>query len=127
MQWKTFIAIAIGGGAGSCLRYVLLEQMNTYSWWTPIIFVNIFGSLLLGILTGWFYIKGTKEWLRLGLGVGFCGGFTTMSTFAAEATQFALNGFLGFIYVGVTLFIGLAATGFGFWLGKVTGERRLQQ
>ncbi|ARK29267.1 fluoride efflux transporter FluC [Halalkalibacter krulwichiae] len=85
-HWKTLIAIGVGSAIGTIGRYSLnlLTLETGYPFGT--IIENLFGSLLLGFLTAWFLVYVPKEWLKAGLGVGLCGGFTTMSTLAADAT-----------------------------------------
>jgi CrcB protein len=81
--------------------------------------VNIAGCLLIGILHG-LSQKGdvmTPEW-RLFLTVGFCGGFTTFSTFAQENMSLMKDGsFLYFaLYTALSVFLGLFACWFGNFL-----------
>jgi fluoride exporter len=78
--------------------------------------VNIAGCLFIGILLG-LSQKGdllTPEW-RIFLTVGFCGGFTTFSTFAAENLALLKDcNYLYFaLYAGLSLFLGLLATYLG--------------
>lgn len=84
-QWKNIIAIGIGAAIGTIGRYELnLLTLDTgYPFGTMI--ENLLGSLLLGFLTAWFIVFVPKTWVKTGLGVGLCGGFTTMSTLAADA------------------------------------------
>ncbi|TSB44942.1 fluoride efflux transporter FluC [Alkalicoccobacillus porphyridii] len=124
MQWKTIAAVAIAGAIGTCVRYLLQLTIQTDHWLNVTLIVNLSGSLLLGILSGWLYIQSQKEWIRIGLGVGFCGGFTTMSTFAAESIQFFNKGSEMIPYVAVSMFAGVAACGCGIWIGTYLSERR---
>lgn len=83
------ILIAAGGALGAvsrhavnqaCLRYIGPE----YPW--GILAVNIAGSFALGLLVGWLALAGRPDAteMRLALGVGFLGAFTTMSAFALD-------------------------------------------
>ena len=81
------ILVAIGGAVGACLRYLVgrwalvsLGAGLPFGTWT----VNITGSFAMGLLAGWLTrIDGSDE-LRLLLGVGVLGGFTTFSAFSLE-------------------------------------------
>jgi CrcB protein len=87
MKKKIFnsLLVASGGAVGSLLRYLvsLAHSFGPYST----LFVNLVGSFLLGIITVLILQRKEQEWLKLLLGTGFCGGFTTMSTFSLELTH----------------------------------------
>ena len=85
--------VALGGAAGAALRYHMGRAMTQWLG-APIVTafpfatlaVNAIGSLLMGVLAGWL-VRNTgegDEQLRLLLGVGLLGGFTTFSAFSLE-------------------------------------------
>ena len=85
--------VALGGAAGAALRYHMGRAMTQWLG-APIVSafpfatlaVNAIGSLLMGVLAGWL-VRNTgdgDEQLRLLLGVGLLGGFTTFSAFSLE-------------------------------------------
>jgi fluoride exporter len=84
----TIAAIAAGGSLGALARYgidVGIEQRSEalFPWSTFVI--NLSGCFLVGVLIGALVDRHhTPEWVRLGLVVGFCGAYTTFSTFAQE-------------------------------------------
>ncbi len=116
---RVIIFAGIGGFLGTILRFIISRyfQVYTYSsfpWGT--FWINIIGSLLIGILYGIFE-KGdfiAPEW-RIFLTVGFCGGFTTFSTFSNEGFLLLQNRefFQLAVYAGLSLFFGLMAVFFG--------------
>src|SRR5688572_17393252 len=84
-----FLLVFIGGGLGSMLRHAV-NQANAaifgfnFSYGT--LFVNIVGSLAMGLLAGWFAFRGEGgQFLRLFLTTGILGGFTTFSAFSLDA------------------------------------------
>ncbi|WP_088104023.1 fluoride efflux transporter FluC [Halalkalibacter urbisdiaboli] len=108
------VSIAVGAGIGTLLRFILATGFSTgYPMGTFL--ANIIGSFVLGALTGWFMYRIPKEWVRLGLGVGLCGGFTTMSTLAAD-TVFLLENHLlqAVIYVSSSLLGGIVCALIGY-------------
>ena len=81
--------------------------------------VNIAGCLLIGILWG-FFTKNMSESKQLLLMTGFCGGFTTFSSFSYEGVQMLMDRrwFTFAIYTGISVTAGLLATYFGFKLSS---------
>ena len=79
-------AIAVGGALGSVASYLLgafvAARGAGLPWGT--LAVNVTGSLLLGFLVRHLAHPDQSAVLRAGLTVGFCGGYTTFSTFSVE-------------------------------------------
>ncbi|MBB4612077.1 fluoride efflux transporter CrcB [Novosphingobium taihuense] len=114
--------VAIGGGVGAMLRYhagravTAFAGPNTVFPWGTFL-INVSGSLLMGLLAGWLARQDGAESLRLLLGVGVLGGFTTFSAFSLETAmlmQRGLYGMAGFYALGsllggvAGLFLGLS-------------------
>ncbi|PYZ92077.1 chromosome condensation protein CrcB [Salipaludibacillus keqinensis] len=125
----TIIAIFIGGIAGTLLRYLINLQTMTLLFPLGTVIENLVGSLLLGILTGWVMVKMIPPLLKEGLGVGFCGGFTTMSTLAADSVLLA--GELSMLYSGLYLLIslvgGVTLALFGMIMGQKIAKGKLKE
>ena len=118
--------VAVGGAFGAALRYQLGRAMTVwlgpaamtvFPWAT--LTINVLGSLLMGFLAGWLAFRGAEggEQLRLLLGVGVLGGFTTFSAFSlelvllVERSEYTLAGLYAFLSVAMGicgLFAGLA-------------------
>ena len=112
---KELLYIFLGGGTGSVLRYwiqeVLHERIVPYSFPWATFTVNILGSFLIGL----FYSASTRFNLttevRLLLTAGFCGGFTTFSTFSNDGLTLLKGGFYGtfILYTTLSIVLGLLA------------------
>src|SRR5579859_5451924 len=121
---KTVMIIALGGAAGSVARYgVQVYVYKLYPFIFPIgtFLVNILGCLLIGIIYG-LSEKGnllTPE-LRMLLTTGFCGGFTTFSTFAYENVNLLSRS--DFPYAGIytlgSVILGIAGVYLGILVVK---------
>jgi CrcB protein len=121
---KQAILVFIGGGFGSVARFFIGKYLNTPGNHIPYgtLLVNILGSLLIGIILG--YLSKTSNMSQsqsLLLASGFCGGFTTFSTFAYENQLFIKNGDFNnlLIYTFTSLFIGVAAVFAGLYISKL--------
>jgi len=105
-----YLLIALGGAVGSLLRYSLggLVQRTSDSGF-PIgtMFVNVSGCFIIGILVRQFMNMQLTPELRALLIVGFCGGFTTFSTFSAETLGLIEGGEYARATTYVVLSVGL--------------------
>ena len=111
-----FIAVFIGGGIGSLLRYLTGLYLPF-----PTFVVNIAGSFILGILFGIFVDKPeVNQGLKLALTVGFCGGLTTFSTLSFQLFELIkMNEFVNcLIYAMISLIIGVIAVSAGVYCAK---------
>ena len=122
MLLKNFMLAGFGGFLGTLLRYAvsLLIRSGTFPMATFI--VNITGSFILGVIIGYLLRTNTAESsLRLFLVTGFCGGFTTFSSFSYENLGLLKAGNYSyfFLYVAGSLVIGIFATYLGLLLMKL--------
>jgi CrcB protein len=117
-----FLLIALGGGVGSILRYLMHEWIQRaagvrFPFGT--LSVNVLGCFAIGCLAALFgeHSQIPKEY-RLGLTVGLLGGFTTFSTFGFETFKLFEQGAAGpaFAYLLASGGLGISAVALGFWL-----------
>ena len=85
-----FSLVALGGAIGAATRYgvSLAFGARADGWPVATFAINVFGSLLIGVLAGWLTTRGDagEPW-RLFLGVGVLGGFTTFSAYSLETLR----------------------------------------
>lgn len=119
------LVVFLGSGAGGAARYVVSRLAKThvgqsmFPWET--LAVNVVGCFIIGIIYGY---SGDCRWLsdrvKLLLAVGFCGGFTTFSTFANENYTLlsTSNLLLSSIYIATSVIVGIAATTLGYHIAR---------
>jgi CrcB protein len=120
---KQVILVFLGGGFGSALRFLLGKYLNSTASGIPYgtFAANILGSLFIGIILGLAAKNQTiTEQHTLLLATGFCGGFTTFSTFAYENHIFLKSGdfMTFFLYTIASFVIGFAAVFLGIFAVK---------
>ncbi|MCU0445992.1 MAG: fluoride efflux transporter CrcB [Microscillaceae bacterium] len=114
---QNYFWVFVGGGLGSICRFGLgrwLNQNSALPWGT--LAANVLGCFLIGVLIGYFQKNPAYSASGMFLWVtGFCGGFTTFSTFAYENMTLLKNGnhYNFLIYSGFSLFLCFLGT----WLG----------
>jgi fluoride exporter len=124
-MFRLIFIIGTGSFLGGVLRFLTSRFIQNFVVWAfPLgtFIVNILGCFLIGFFYG-LSEKGnilTAEW-RMFLTVGFCGGFTTFSTFANENIALLRDGnfFYFTLYTGLSVFIGLMATYLGNFITKI--------
>ena len=117
---RNLLLVALGGAVGSVLRYLLSSINTSFPWGT--FAVNILGSLLIGLLVGLVSKGVLSPEMKLLMVTGFCGGFTTFSTFANESFGMMKVGDVlqMALYVGVSVVIGILAVWGGMALSNIS-------
>lgn len=119
---KAFLLVGVGSFFGGGLRYLVsrvLSAVYAHGFPCGTFAVNVIGCFLLGLIYGWLQrILPGSETLKLLLAVGFCGGFTTFSTFLNENLQLLRSSefILSAIYCATSLLLGLLAVYGGYAL-----------
>ena len=121
---KELIAVFLGGGAGSVLRYaiqmLLHERIHPYTFPWATLTVNLAGCFLIGLFYAWSARFSFPPEVRLLLTTGLCGGFTTFSTFGNDCLQMVRQGYFApfLLYACVSVGLGIAAV----WAGSAVGK-----
>lgn len=122
---RIWIIVGVGGFLGSVARYLCATSLTR---WVSTAFplgtfaVNVIGSLVIGCVFG---LSQRHQWLtaewRLFLATGFCGGFTTFSTFAQENLQLIQNGDYGIfaLYASASVMLCIAGAALGYFLSTL--------
>lgn len=123
--WVALGAVALGGGTGAMLRYLLGLQITLWMGrdfpWSTLL-INVTGSFLMGFMAQYLTARWPEIPLpRLLLLTGLLGGYTTYSAFSLETLQLLQNGHAarGGLYLALTLLVCLLAV----TLGDTSGSK----
>lgn len=112
--------IGIGGSIGAAARYLLGNFMSKKKKLSPFplgtLVINITGSFLLGLLANLHLSNDISDWVWFFVGVGFCGAYTTFSTFGYETITLLQSNKIIFagIYVITSVILSIITASIGF-------------
>lgn len=126
--WVLWVAVAVGSALGGVARFavgLLTTRQAVPAWPWGTFTVNVVGSLVIGLLAGWWAGRGQPPLPRALLMVGVLGGFTTYSSFALETVQLLSAGAAprALAYVLVTTLLCVMAAAAGLWLWQQFGSQ----
>ena len=122
---KPIVLIFIGGGLGSVVRYLLhrwVTAVHQINFPLGTLAVNVVACFVLGLIIG---LADHKQYLspdtRMFWAIGFCGGFSTFSTFSAETLALFQQPAVvtGLVYILASVLLCLGAVVTGMWLGRL--------
>ncbi len=121
---KNILCVAFGGAFGSVFRYLLaifIDKFWTNTFPLATFLTNIIGCFLIGFFMGLLDKNNLMEtqlkWLLI---TGFCGGFTTFSTFSSDNLQLLQNQFfMTMTNILVSVVFGIVAVWFGLFMTKL--------
>ena len=122
MNLSSILLVGFGAAIGGIARYltslIIVSPIGSFPWAT--FAVNIIGSFIIGLVVFSFSERSTDESMRLLVGVGFCGGLTTFSTFSVEILQLfqMQREAIAFAYIGASLVCSFAATYAGYAIAR---------
>ena len=124
---KSLLLVGLGSFVGGALRFLVSQLMKgvccaSFPWAT--FAVNLVGCFIIGVLYALFARSSfASQAVCLLLTTGFCGGFTTFSTFANEGLLMLQNGNIGafVLYALTSVLAGLALVALGYWTVNAIG------
>ena len=113
--------IGMGGALGACCRYLFgiwIKRYISTHFPIPTWVINISGSFLLGVLANLYSLDQIEDLVWSFWGIGFCGAYTTFSTFSLEvATLLEDNRYkTACLYIGSSLIMGIIASFLGYMI-----------
>ncbi len=129
MKWLEFALLVVGAVVGAYLRYRIVESPSTfYGLPLNVLAVNVAGSFILGLFSVLSLGLNWDPQYTLLVAVGFCGSFTTMSSFALETSNLADVNRFGLMALNILTNVGLSLVAVfgGRALGNVVMERFLR-
>jgi len=123
----TYLIVFLGGGIGAALRHGFnlgFARLIGTGFPYATLWENVTGSLVMGLLVGWFALKGgvPQHW-ALFLTTGVLGGYTTFSAFSLDAVALYERGAVGLaaLYVGLSVVLSIAALFAGMAVVRAVG------
>ena len=110
------VLVGVGGAVGAACRYGVGIKLFRRAYPIPTVVVNVVGSFLLGLVIA----VGAGDRLLLLVGIGFCGAFTTYSTFSVDTVRlWDESPFRAVVYAVGTLLACILAVGVAYGVGAV--------
>lgn len=122
---RDLLLVFLGGGSGSVCRWLVglgLARLPGGGLPLGTLAANVLGCLVIGLVAGALNRDHHAPWVML-LATGFCGGFTTFSSFILEKQRLLADGQWGIalVYLGLSVVLGFAALAAGLWLAGARG------
>ncbi len=119
------LLVGVSGGIGAICRYLIEQLTRSEGAWMGMgtLIINVLGCFIIGLCAGWLLIAPwefpQKTTFTLIMMTGFCGGFSTFSSFTLDCVKYFESGHIAIwiAFGSATVFIGLLACAFGYWLG----------
>jgi len=121
MKMIEFVLLAVGAVVGAFLRYIMVASPKTIAGLpVNVLAVNVVGSFILGLFSVLSIALNLDSNYSLFVATGFCGAFTTMSSFALETSNLMDNN--RFILVALNILANVGLSLGAVLTGKVAGN-----
>ena len=121
MKWIEFVLLAVGAIVGAFLRYKLVESpVAVYGLPVNVLVVNVLGSFILGLFSVLSIGLNLEPQYALLVAVGFCGSFTTMSSFALETSNLFDSNRFSLLALSILANVGLSLG--AVFVGRLFGD-----
>jgi crcB protein len=129
-MFKNILCVAAGGAVGSLLRYGISVVPLKTNFPLQTFVTNLIGALLIGFITTFAVIRTEQNGGKISTGLllllktGFCGGFTTFSTFTLETVSLFEKGHqpTGTLYAALSLAAGFGCVLLGEFLAELISD-----
>ena len=127
---EKFLTVWVCGGIGAITRYAIETFMHARGWASgnimglPTLVINVPACFIIGLVAGYLYNSqwpdGVKTFFSLAAMTGFCGGFSTFSSYTLDSLHYFEEGKLKIwiVFGLLTLFLSLFVCAIGYFLGK---------
>ncbi|HVT36112.1 MAG TPA: fluoride efflux transporter CrcB [Nevskiaceae bacterium] len=121
MNLPLWLAVALGGAAGSLLRWQVSVWLRSawpaFPWGT--LLVNVSGGFLMGFVAAWCVARPVPDWMRIGMMTGIMGGYTTFSAFSLDTLELWRQGAApALMNIAANLLLSLGACALGLWAAR---------
>lgn len=116
-----FLIVGLGGALGAAARYAVSLIPSKAQFPVSTLAVNLLGAVLIGAVVGFASQYSVSNRWELFLKTGFCGGFTTFSTFSLEAFSLFEKGNHGMAAAYIVLSVALCLL--GVFIGQMFGTQ----